>query len=81
MHWNGYKLKDSIGVCKDCIEREVGCHATCEKYINAKIAWDESRQKINEEKHKISSYESYHFDMVCKRKMDKEKKANKKGKR
>ena len=27
--------------CKDCTDREIGCHSTCEKYIN----WCEERQK------------------------------------
>lgn len=27
--------------CKDCTDREIGCHSTCEKYIG----WCEERKK------------------------------------
>jgi hypothetical protein len=34
--------------CYDCQDREVGCHARCEKYI----AWADERNRQNEEKMK-----------------------------
>ena len=35
--------------CKDCTERHVGCHSTCEKYISEKAENDRLRE---EEHHK-----------------------------
>lgn len=31
--------------CKDCPDRQVGCHSTCEKYIEFKKEADEQRQE------------------------------------
>lgn len=31
--------------CKDCPDRQVGCHSTCEKYIEFKKEADEQRLK------------------------------------
>lgn len=40
-------------VCKDCPDRVVGCHSTCERYIEAKTEHNEIaaiiRKKQNEE--------------------------------
>lgn len=30
--------------CKDCIKRHVGCHSTCEDYIEAKKKYEERKQ-------------------------------------
>lgn len=32
--------------CKDCLDRKIGCHAECERYIQ----YDESRKKEREQK-------------------------------
>lgn len=37
-----------IKCCKDCPDRVVGCHSTCEKYINEKNAVDIQKQKEKE---------------------------------
>ena len=29
--------------CKDCTEREIGCHGTCEKYAKAKEKRDDGK--------------------------------------
>ena len=42
----------SINSCKDCKDRHVGCHSTCEKYINAKKEYDELQEKIKKSKHR-----------------------------
>lgn len=36
--------------CHKCEERHVGCHATCEKYIKSKQEYDETKQKMTEER-------------------------------
>ena len=75
MAWNGQGFRAKIGVCKDCADREIGCHGTCEKYITAKKGWDEERSKIYAERSKTIEYDTFRFDAVCKRKVIRDKKA------
>ena len=77
MPWNGKTFKTAVGVCKDCSDREIGCHATCKKYIEAKKEWDEERKKLYAERCKIAEYDAYRFDTVCKRRATRERKARK----
>lgn len=42
----------SINSCKDCKDRYIGCHSTCEKYINAKKEYDELQEKIKKSKYR-----------------------------
>lgn len=39
-----------VTVCKDCQERHVGCHSTCERYKAQKEKWDAEREEINKQK-------------------------------
>lgn len=32
--------------CKDCQRRTVGCHGTCEDYLEDKARWQEKQRKI-----------------------------------
>lgn len=34
------------GPCKDCLERQLGCHSICKKYISYKKEVDETNSKI-----------------------------------
>ncbi len=36
--------------CKGCDSRDADCHATCEKYITEKKAWDERQAEIRKAK-------------------------------
>ena len=36
--------------CKGCDNRHPGCHATCERYIAEKKAWDERQAQIRKKK-------------------------------
>lgn len=47
----------SIHCCKDCPDRHVGCHATCETYIKEKKENDEMKQRVKDS-HKIDIYKS-----------------------
>jgi hypothetical protein len=38
--------------CKDCTERVVGCHSTCEKYLKEKAEYAEENKKIYKEHYK-----------------------------
>lgn len=46
-------MGSSIMCCKDCKERQVGCHSTCERYIREKNEYNKKsymiRQKIEKE--------------------------------
>lgn len=44
-----------IWSCKDCQKRYIGCHATCEDYINAAIEHKEQQQKIRDTKREVTS--------------------------
>lgn len=35
--------------CKDCKDRCLNCHATCEKYLNEKKAFEATKEKAKEE--------------------------------
>lgn len=35
-----------IHCCKDCKDREIGCHGRCERYIEEKRIVDEQNEKI-----------------------------------
>lgn len=43
--------------CKDCLDREVGCHATCQKY-------QEFNQENTKKKELIRSYKMIHNEHV-----------------
>ena len=45
-----------ISVCKDCTDRKVGCHSTCERYIQDKARHDQLRKEIRISK-ELACYE------------------------
>lgn len=49
----------NINCCKDCNERRVGCHSSCEVYINMKKKHDEIKEKIRK-----SKYREYELNSV-----------------
>lgn len=55
--WEG---SSGIYSCKDCQDRTIGCHSTCEKYISQREAHDEELKRIYENKQTdvmMSNYE------------------------
>lgn len=42
--------------CKDCPDREIRCHLTCEKYIEFKKESDKIREQRNAQKEKEKQY-------------------------
>lgn len=38
--------------CKDCTDRVVGCHSTCEKYIKANSEFNAKKQALCDKKRK-----------------------------
>ena len=48
-----------ISPCKDCPDRVLGCHSTCQKYIDKKAAYEKEREQLIECYNKENSYVSY----------------------
>ena len=44
--------------CKDCADRQVGCHAKCEKYLAYRTELDAAREQRDKER--ISADVAYH---------------------
>ena len=45
--------------CRNCEERYVGCHSTCEKYLEAKEAFESRKNSIIEAKEVDRAYKGY----------------------
>lgn len=45
--------------CRDCTDRQCGCHSHCEKYKGWRKEYDERKKKIDESKHNESEYLNY----------------------
>lgn len=43
-------MKNKFISCLNCKERYVGCHSTCEKYLNEKAAHDEEVKLIRQQR-------------------------------
>lgn len=48
-----------VTVCKDCPDREIGCHANCERYAEDKRALREHIETVREAKNKDKEYLDY----------------------
>lgn len=51
-------MKSRINCCKDCEDREVGCHAVCEKYLSekAEVEKENERRRKQIEQKAINEY-------------------------
>lgn len=45
--------------CRDCTERQLGCHSDCEKYINYRKWQDETNAKIRKEKDAVNDWATF----------------------
>lgn len=54
--------------CKDCNNRTVGCHGSCEKYITAKAAYDAEKELLREAREPDRICNSAKMDAVIKTK-------------
>ena len=68
MDTSNYKFSRIGACCKECTERYVGCHSSCEKYIDAKSKYDAHKQEIYEAQRLYNIYESHHYKRVAKSK-------------
>ena len=46
---------EPVAPCKDCPEREIGCHERCEKYQTFR----KDRREFNSQMQAISNYDAY----------------------
>jgi hypothetical protein len=56
-----------LAPCKDCPERVLGCHSTCEKYI----AFREERDKMLAARYKANRNDGYFAEAIARRKAKK----------
>ena len=54
--------------CKDCTERQVGCHSTCEKYLEWNKKWVDNKIKISEKKYLMKQIDSHEIETTYKAK-------------
>lgn len=52
------------GCCKDCTERYVGCHSSCEKYISECEQREKEKQAIIEGEHKDRLLREYKYNSI-----------------
>lgn len=53
-------------ICKDCQERYLACHDSCEKYTKARAEWVEKKQMITDAKRKTRLYDKYRVEQSIK---------------
>ena len=47
------------GPCKDCAERQIGCHSTCKKYVDFRKRLDEKNKLEREKRLEIIERRNY----------------------
>lgn len=52
----------TINCCNKCPDRKIGCHATCEKYIQAKANYEAA--KAYDKAHRPPKLCNYDFDEI-----------------
>ena len=57
--------------CRHCTDRQVGCHAVCERYLNWEQEHKADKERIRSEKH--IEYTGYVIDSNQRRKKQKKK--------
>ena len=57
-----------IKVCKGCVRRKVGCHASCEAYKEEKAQYDAEQAKEREVKLKERDFSCFKIDGIVKAK-------------
>lgn len=53
-----------IHCCRDCPDRHIGCHATCESYIRQKAEYEENKNRIRKIKEKESQFRMLRNDQI-----------------
>ena len=53
--YNPYGTSKDSFPCKNCTERIIGCHSTCEKYLKSKEDNDKRLDKLNKQRMILNS--------------------------
>ena len=56
-----------ITCCKDCPDRHIGCHATCERYLEQKATLEEEADRAREYKLVDIEYSKLSKDHLCRK--------------
>lgn len=56
-----------ITCCKDCPDRHVGCHATCERYLEQKATLEEEADRVRKYKLVDIEYSKLSRDHLCRK--------------
>lgn len=51
--------RDSVSPCKDCLDRYLGCHSDCEKYITWKDVHEKALDAIRADKDKTVDADAF----------------------
>lgn len=71
-------IQGKVTCCYKCEERTVGCHGTCERYLNQVKEHQEESERIRKAKEERRQFESYYKDKKT-RKMHNQKMRTKVG--
>lgn len=50
--------------CKDCRERQVGCHSTCEKYLAQKALHEQEKAELDKRKAEEQDISKYTYEKI-----------------
>ena len=54
--------------CKDCAERQIGCHSACDKYREWKVGHDSKREFVSQKWLEANDYYNYKVNQIIKTK-------------
>lgn len=55
-----------VAPCKNCTERTVGCHSTCERYMEYKIKYSKAKDLLDESRRTDTIHKDYLFKQKTK---------------
>lgn len=59
-------MGNKIECCKDCTERKVGCHSSCEAYQKEKAAYEAYCRDIRNKKRNENNIRGFKVEMILK---------------
>ena len=65
--WNDFGGKAGE-FCRDCEDRYIGCHGSCEKYLGAKDRLESRKKQIAEAKMREKIYRTYKSQKIAREK-------------
>lgn len=59
-------MNEKIKCCKDCAERKVGCHSSCEAYQKEKAAYEAYCRDIKKKKRDENNIRGFKVEQILK---------------